>query len=172
MTVYIALLRAVNVGTAGKLEMSALRACCEGAGFTDAKTYIQSGNVVFRAKDGEATVRAKLAAALEEETGRKVDVLVRKATELEALLAANPFADKPPSFVVVLFLDEPPSQASLNDVKTPGDEQVHGHGREVFVYFPTGQGKSKLRGPLFKEGTGRNINTVTKLLTMAHALEE
>lgn len=65
MTVFVALLRAVNVGGTGKLPMEDLRAMCAGLGYRNPRTYIASGNVVFESDRDEATVQAELERALE-----------------------------------------------------------------------------------------------------------
>ena len=165
----IALLRAVNVGGTGKLPMAELRALCEAAGFTDVRTYIQSGNVVFGAKSASAA-KATLESALAKRFGKPCQVLVRTADELEAALAANPFPEAEPNQLLVLFLEAPPSKAeqqALTTWKIPGREQMALVGRELFLHFPDGMGSSKLKIPFADVGTGRNLNTVRKLLEMA-----
>jgi len=71
MPVYIALLRAVNVGGTGSLPMAELKAICEGLGFSDVKTYIQSGNVLFRSDEAEKTVEERLDEALGRTMGKR-----------------------------------------------------------------------------------------------------
>ena len=97
MTTYAALLRAVNVGGTGKLPMSELRAMCESVGFSNVRTYIASGNVVFESKLSEKSVKAKLERALETYAGRPVGVLVRTGAELAVVLAKNPFSSAAPN---------------------------------------------------------------------------
>lgn len=171
MTVYAALLRAINVGGTGKLPMTELTALCTGAGFKDVKTYIQSGNVVFRSALDEAKTTAKLAKALEAKMGKPVGVTVRTAEELEATLKKNPFKKAEPKRVIVLFLNEAPPKKSLEGLKTPGGEEVALGARELYINYPEGQGVSKLKLPFFKEGTGRNLNTIAKLIELARATE-
>ena len=117
MTAFIALLRAVNVGGTGKLAMADLKALCEAAGFENPRTYIQSGNVVFASRLGEAKVKATLEAALAKHMGKPVGVLVRSAKEMEAVLSANPFPKAPGNRVIVTFLDEPATKAALTASK-------------------------------------------------------
>src|SRR5579864_7011350 len=97
MTAYAALLRAVNVGGTGKLPMSELRAMCESVGFSNVRTYIASGNVVFESKLPEGSVKAKLERCLEKYAGKPVGVLVRTGAELAAVLAGNPFRSAAPN---------------------------------------------------------------------------
>lgn len=171
MKAYAALLRAINVGGTGKLPMSDLRALCEEAGFTGVKTYIQSGNVVFRSRLGEASVRTKLEKAVAAKLGKPCSVAVRTTAELDAILRRNPFPKAAPNQVLVLFLHEEPPKDALNEVKIPAREELELAGREVFVHFPDGMGASKLKIPFAKTATGRNVNTVKKLAAMARAAE-
>lgn len=170
MTSYVALLRAINVGGTGKLEMAELRQLCERCGFINVATYIQSGNVVFQSKRSESSVLKLLEQTLAERMGRPMGVLVRTAEEFATVLEHNPFPDVPPNKLLVLFLDKPAPRGALADVETPGGEQLAAHGREIFIHFPDGQGKSRLKLPFQRVGTGRNLNTVTKLLAMVREL--
>jgi uncharacterized protein (DUF1697 family) len=170
MTAYIALLRAVNVGGTGKLPMTELKALCEAAGFAKVTTYIASGNVVFDSELSEAGVVAALDERLEAYAGKPVGVLVRTAAQMAAVLAANPFPDAPPNYTVAIFLPAPPGTEALDGVAAPDGEQVRLGKREIYAYYPNGQGRSKLKIPAAKAGTARNINTVAKLAEMAGAL--
>lgn len=169
--VYVGLLRAVNVGGTGKLAMSDLKALCEKAGFDYVRTYIASGNVVFVAQRSEADVKATLEKALETHMGKNVGVLVRTVTELAAVLEANPFADAPPNRVIALFLDAAPPPDTLETITGRNDERIALGTREIYVHYGDGMADSKLKIPAAKTGTGRNINTVSKLVEMARALE-
>jgi uncharacterized protein (DUF1697 family) len=171
VTVFAALLRAVNVGGTGKLPMSVLRRLCEVAGFDGVVTYIQSGNVVFRSRLGEAKVKQVLEKALLTEMGKPVDVLVRTLPELEALVRRNPFGHAAPNQLLVLFLDRAAPKSSLADLVIPGREEVKLSGREVFIHYPDGMGRSKLKLPFARTGTGRNLNTVRKLIALAKELD-
>src|SRR5215469_12747353 len=113
MTVYIALLRAVNVGGTGKLPMSELKAMCEAAGFAKVQTYIASGNVLFESRSSEAKVSAALEARVQEYAGKPVGVLVRSAAELTEVQARNPFSGRPPNRTVAIFLQEAPPADAL-----------------------------------------------------------
>jgi uncharacterized protein (DUF1697 family) len=172
MTVYAALLRAINVGGTGKLAMTELRGLCESAGFDCVKTYIQSGNVVFKSALSEARVKAKLEKALAAKMGKPFFAMVRSTGELRAIVKRNPFKQAAPNQVLVLFLDETPAKSALAGLAIPGREKVELAGREVFIHYPDGMGRSKLKIPFAKTGTGRNLNTVQKLATMAGELEK
>jgi uncharacterized protein (DUF1697 family) len=170
MPAYIALLRAVNVGGTGKLPMTELKSMCEQAGFTKVKTYIASGNVVFVSKLTEAKVKSTLEDALASYAGKPVGALVRTAQEMAAVLAANPFPQMPGNRTVAIFLDAPPPANALETISNQTTEQLQPGLREIYVYYPDGQGESRLKIPAAKTGTARNMNTVAKLAEMAQNL--
>jgi uncharacterized protein (DUF1697 family) len=172
MPVYVALLRAINVGGTGALPMAELKAVCEGLGYTDVRTYIQSGNVVFRSDDSEKAVGEKLDAALGEKLGKKPGVMIRSSRELQKIVAGAPFPDAKPNFVLVNFLPEAASKDALENMVAPDGEEARIAGREIYVHCPIGSGKSKLKLPALKPGTSRNLNTVRKLAEMAAAMED
>ncbi|MBB3314470.1 uncharacterized protein (DUF1697 family) [Rhizobium sp. BK181] len=172
MTVYVALLRAINVVGTGKLPMAELKAVCEGLGFSDVKTYIQSGNVLFRADEAEADVEQKLDDALGKLLGKKPGVMLRSRKELEAIVANAPFPDVKPNYLLVSFLPEAAPDDALDRMVAPDGEEAVVAGREIYVHFPIGSGKSKLKLPALKPGTTRNLNTVRKLAEMAGAMED
>ncbi|MDB5422657.1 MAG: hypothetical protein JWQ29_73 [Phenylobacterium sp.] len=168
MTGFVALLRAVNVGGTGKLPMSDLKALCEDAGFAAVRTYIASGNVVFRSALSETEVKAALEAKLDAYAGRPVGVMVRSAAEMAAVLAGNPFPDDAPNRTVAIFLDTAPGPDALKTVTNQAPDEHLGLGvREIYVSYGSGMGTSKLKIPAAKSGTARNMNTVAKLAAMA-----
>ncbi len=167
MTPFIALLRAVNVGGTGKLPMRDLQSICEDIRFTKVKTYIASGNVVFLSKLSEAKVKSALEARLAAYANKPVGVLVRTATEMAAVLAANPFPDAAPNRTLAVFLDEPPPINALDFVTGKLDEELRLGQREIYVHYGDGMAQSKLKIPAAKNGTARNMNTVAKLAQMA-----
>ena len=171
MPIYVALLRAVNVGGTGKLPMAELKAICEAAGFSGARTVLASGNVVFGSGGTEAEVRSELKVRLERRAGRPVGVLVRTAEEMEGVLARNPFTDAAPERVVALFTDLPLPVEPLEGALGQRDEEVAMGGRELFVHYPRGQADTRLRLPAMTTGTARNLNTVAKLAAASGANE-
>jgi uncharacterized protein (DUF1697 family) len=172
MPVFVALLRAINVSGTGKLLMTELKALCEACSFSDVKTYIQSGNVVFKTRLSEAKARATLEKALAKKLGAPASAQLRSADQLETLLAQNPFKKEPPSRVLILFMDEAPPAKAVKAVVSPDGEQLHLAGQDLFVYYPNGSGRSKLKLPFAKNCTARNVNTVSKLAAMARALSD
>jgi uncharacterized protein (DUF1697 family) len=167
MTTYIALLRGINVGGTGILAMKDLAALCTRIGFGNPRTYIQSGNVLFESRLKEDEVRAKLTTALAAKMGKPIEVMVRTTAELRKILEGNPFPDREPAKVAVTFLGVRAPAKELEGLSGPGGEQVIAGLREVYVYYPDGMGRSKLKLPLGgAAATVRNINTVAKLLSL------
>ncbi|MBB3563354.1 uncharacterized protein (DUF1697 family) [Rhizobium sp. BK512] len=172
MAVYIALLRAVNVGGTGSLPMAELKSICEQLGFTDVKTYIQSGNVLFRSDGAEKAVEEKLDEALGKKMGKRPGVMVRSRRELDGIIAHAPFPEAKPNFLLVYFLPEAAPKDALEKLVAPDGEEAKLAGREIYVHYPIGSGRSKLKLPALKAGTSRNLNTVRKLAGLAAELED
>jgi uncharacterized protein (DUF1697 family) len=170
MPTHVALLRAVNVGGTGKLPMAELKTLCEEAGLQDVRTYIASGNVVFRSSSSEKAIRSALEAHLQAHMGKPVQVLIRTAAEMVNVLERNPFAREPGNRVAVLFTDTPLPANPTTGVTGQKTEQIALGKRDFFIFYPDGMGTSRLRLPAEKTGTARNINTVAKLAEMAAAL--
>jgi uncharacterized protein (DUF1697 family) len=139
---------------------------CEDAGFSQVRTYIQSGNVLFESKLTEPKAKKLLEDALEKRMGKKIAVMIRTQAELNQILAANPFADKEPAKVGIAFLDAAPPANLLQKVVAPDGEQVRLGVREVYIYYPIGMGQSKLKLPQLASATVRNANTVAKLAAL------
>ena len=171
MPIYVALLRAVNLGGTSKLPMADLKDMCVAEGFTRVQTYIASGNVVLAAKVSASKVKAALEQRLRTYAGKPIGVLVRTADEMARVLKANPFPDTPPNRTVAIFLDEAPERDVLRRLKGVNDEEVRLGGREVYVNYPSGQGRSKLKIPGAEGGTARNMNTIAKLAEIATAIK-
>ncbi len=167
MARYVALLRAVNVGGTGKLPMTELTKMCERAGFTNVRTYIASGNVVFDAKGAEAKVKSALEAALAKYAGKPVGVFVRTPADIESVLKANPFPKAAPNRTIAVFLDETPPKDALEQATGMKDEEMRLGTRVIYIHYGEGMGTSKLKIPAAKMGTARNMNTVAKLAEMA-----
>ncbi len=157
----------MNVGGTGKLPMADLRARCTALGFANVRTYIASGNVVFESKLAAKKAQSMLESLVRDMLGKPAAVLIRSPEELAAIEKGNPFRDAEGNRVIVMFLEQPPAKDALKGWKIPGDEELRLIGRELFIHFPTGQGRSKLKIPLQDIGTGRNLNTVRTLLEMA-----
>jgi uncharacterized protein (DUF1697 family) len=170
MAVFIALLRAVNVGGTGKLPMSVLKDLCERAGCTNVRTYIASGNVVFRSIKSEARIKAALEAHLLDYAGKPVRVLLRTHAEMAAVLAANPFTKTAPNRTLAIFLEDAPAADTIASATGRRDEEIALGLREIYVHYGDGMASSKLRIKAADAGTARNMNTIAKLVEIAEAL--
>jgi uncharacterized protein (DUF1697 family) len=166
VTAYVALLRAVNVG-GRQLKMDDLKRIAAGLDLESPKTYIASGNLLFRSSEKEATVKRDLEQALQHHMGKPVEVMVRTAHELTKVVAANGFPEEPGNRVVAIFLDDAPPADVITSAKNVTDERLALGTREIYVHFPSGQGRSKLKIPAAARGTARNMNTVAKLAELA-----
>jgi uncharacterized protein (DUF1697 family) len=180
MTALIALLRGVNLGNR-RMSMEQLRTLLEGLGLRDVQTYIQSGNAVFRAQErGLPKLPRRIEEAIEREFGFQSDVILRTAAEVSGVIARNPFAGRSeivPGKLLVWFLAADPGDEVRNRVLAipAAPEEVRVDRRELYIYFPNGQARPKLsmaavERALNLPGTGRNWNTVLKLLEMAEVL--
>ena len=170
---FVALLRGINVGGNNSLPMKDLAAMFEKAGCAAVKTYIQSGNVVFRAApELAARIPAVIAKAIEAHSGLRIPVVVRSAKELRRLTESNPFLENGADVdkLHVVFLADRPTHAKaalLDPARSPPDEFVV-RGGEIYLYCPNGVGRSKLTNVYFDTklgtvSTGRNWRTVLKL---------
>ena len=182
MAVIISMLRGINLAAHRRVRMDDLRAVYESLKLRDVQTYVQSGNVVFRTQQRSLT---PLAGRIEKELARtlgfQVDVINRTVSEMRGVVARNPFANRrdiEPAKLLVTFLAADPGEearAAVRRIRTD-PEELHIDGRELFIYFPAGMGRSKLPSSgiekaLKTSGTARNWNTVTKLLELAERLE-
>jgi uncharacterized protein (DUF1697 family) len=160
----------VNVGGTGKLPMKDLKRLCEDAGFENVRTYIASGNVVFKATKSERAVKSALEKALKDYAGKSIGVMVRTGKALTQVLADAPFPKAERKFTVAVFLDKKPTKLLLNAVGGQNDEEIVLGKREVYVHYPSGQGRSKLKIKGTEAGTARNMNTIARLAEMAKEL--
>lgn len=149
------------------MPMADLRNLAEAAGFHDARTYIQSGNLVFSTDGTLSDAKSALEKELANYAQKPVGVIVRTGQEMQDALEANPFPDAEPSKVGVLFLDDVPQPDTITTAKGQVDEAIVLGKREVYIHFPSGMGRTKLRLTAMSVGTVRNINTVSKLAKMA-----
>lgn len=176
------MLRGVNVGAHNRIEMEPLRALYESLGLRETQTLIQSGNVIFRREERDAgLLPERIGKAIERSFGFRPGVIMRTASELREVIAKNPFATRrgidPRKLLVTFLASDPGPEARNMLLRMKADpEELRTDGREVYGYFPNGVGRAKLSPALIERtlktpGTGRNWNTVEKLLEMAEKLE-
>jgi uncharacterized protein (DUF1697 family) len=181
MTVFVSMLRAVNVGGTSTIKMEPLRAAYESLGFRDVQSLLQSGNVLFRSgvKDRDRLAR-RITQEIERRFGLHVEVLIRTFAELDSIFERSPVlsprADL--SKLLVMFLAKvPDSRAQAALLKWhKGPEMLEIRGPEVYLYYPNGIGRSKLSTAVIEShldtsGTARNWNTLTRLHEAARALD-
>lgn len=176
MPVHLALLRAVNVGGRNPIRMAGLCALLVELGFLDVRSVLQTGNLVFRC-GAQGRTGAELEAFLEAQAGQRhhlhTDFFVRTEKEWKQIIANNPFgeeAKRDPSHLLVVFLKRAPSAKEAEQVQAAisGPEIVCVNGREVYIVYPAGIGRSRVTNAFVERklgtrGTARNWNTVLKL---------
>jgi uncharacterized protein (DUF1697 family) len=186
MPVLISMLRGVNVVGHNRIKMDALRVLYESLKFDNPRTFIQSGNVIFRTKlphnpKNSAALAKKIQDGIERTFGFRPEVILRTPDELRAAIAATPFPahrNLHPGKVLVTFLTAQPPSTAHTTLLTLKDypEEVHLKGRELYIYFPNGAGQTKLPWSKVEKllkvnGTARNWNSVTKMLAIAEEME-
>jgi uncharacterized protein (DUF1697 family) len=172
---YVALLRAVNVGGRNMVAMSDLRAMLADLGFEKGQSLLQSGNLVFEASGRRSTARleAELERATSDRLGVATDFFVRNANEWREIVETNPFPEEArddPGHLLMFALESAPSAKQIAALTTaiPGPEVARVVGRQAYILFPDGMGRSKLSPGLIEKhlrtrATSRNWNTVRKL---------
>ena len=183
--VYIALLRGINVGGKNMIKMAALKAALEDAGLSSVKTYIQSGNVLFRSKRDETTLRDTIEKTILARFGLTVAVILRTADELEALIANLPFqadeiaaaqAGTEAEVLYAALLGEAPSDERIAQVEKykSAVEQMNVTGRDVYLLFSDSIRNSKLANHLTNldaSATTRNWKTILKLAELVKEMK-
>jgi len=175
MPIYVSMLRGINVGPHKRIKMDQLRASFEALGFEQVKTYIQSGNVVFKDRSiSTLALSKKIEKQLLGNFGFSIPVVTRTADELAATVKNNPFPGGiDPEKLHVMFLSDAPSQAALAKLSevTAAPEQSHCRGKGIYLYLPNGVAESRLmKAPLERilsvVPTTRNWKTVNQLAQM------
>jgi uncharacterized protein (DUF1697 family) len=178
MPIQIALLRAINVGGHAAVAMADLRDLLTRLGLLEPQSLLQSGNLVFRSGPGTgAALERLLETEAEKRLRLRTDFFVRTAPEWKAVVARNPFgreAERDPGHLLVMFLKELPDAGRVKAVQAAikGPEVVRAEGRQLYIVYPEGIGRSRLTGTLIEKklggrGTARNWNTVLKLAALA-----
>jgi uncharacterized protein (DUF1697 family) len=174
----VSLLRGINVGGHKTVPMAGLKSLYEALGLENARTYLNSGNIVFQSPVAALPkIAGRIEDAIEKAFGFQVRTLIRTASELDSLLQGNPLQTSltKPSHLLVMFLEDKPLKARFEDLRQSfsGPEKFHLSGREIYLYYPNGIGRSKLTNALIEKklnvaGTARNWNVVTRLHQMTN----
>jgi uncharacterized protein (DUF1697 family) len=172
----VALFRAINGGGRGTVSMEALRRFAADIGLAEARTLLQSGNLVFASAGESPELESLIESAAHERLGLATDVIVREPAEIAAVIAANPYpamAADDPSHLVVFFMKTkaPPTATSALRAALVGRETVEVAGRELYIAYPDGIGTSRFTNAVIERrlrvrGTARNWNTVTRLAAL------
>jgi uncharacterized protein (DUF1697 family) len=182
MPIYIAMLRGINVGGNKRVKMDELRKSFEALGFEQVKTFIQSGNVVFKAgKTSSTALGKKIEAMMVSDFGFSASVIVRTGAELSAAIAANPFLTQrgiDHEKLHVVFLSDIPSTPALKKLAefTVAPDQSQCIDKEIFLYLPNGFSASSLWKVPWEKAlavvtTTRNWKTVNALHQMCRDCE-
>ena len=164
-TVHIALLRAINLGSHKAVAMADLRELFTDLGLEDVRTLLQTGNVVFRSDARPPALERLLEKEAADRLGLETEFYVRTGAEWQAIVKANPFtkeAKQDPAHLVLTVCKNAPGNTSK--ATGVGREVFRASGREVYIVYPDGIGRSRLK--LNVVGTGRNWNTVLKLAAL------
>ena len=178
MPVYVSMLRGINVSGHKQIKMSRLQELFEALGFGQVKTYIQSGNVVFRARQNSPQdVSRKIEEKILSDFGFSVPVISKTPAELGKTLQDNPFLKKRGvdlSKLHVTFLSQAPAETGLKKLEAlkAGPDQWQCRVREIYLYCPDGYGRTKLSNNALEKvlmvtATTRNWRTVNQLYQMA-----
>jgi uncharacterized protein (DUF1697 family) len=176
MTVYVAMLRGVNVG-GNSLKMDWLRQACEGLGLQNVRTYVQSGNIVFASRASAAKLAQTLKATIDAQTRLPVTVVLRSAADMERIVADNSFLKQKgvdATKLHVAFLGKVPVKPALErlDALAGTRDQYRLHGSELYLNCPINYGETRLSNSAIEKvlgvsATTRNLKTVTTLHQMA-----
>jgi uncharacterized protein (DUF1697 family) len=173
-TRYVCLLRGINLGKARQVDMTRLREVLTARGHGEVRTHLRSGNVVLVSALPEAALAADLSAAIGEECGFEVPVVVRTGQELAAVVAGDPFATvaTDPARYLVTFMAEPPEPARIDALPAAERGAYLVRGRELYLWLPDGIQHTPLAtwkwdGLLGRPGTARNWSTVVRLAELA-----
>jgi uncharacterized protein (DUF1697 family) len=181
MTVFISMLRGINLGGHNKIQMTGLISLYQDLGFNGVSSYIQSGNILFETKKkiSDLKLEQKIAQALLRVYQLEIPVIIRSREEFKKIVSINPFLGKKGILTEKLhisFLSEVPDPANLKklDGLVPSPDKFILIGREVYLYCPGGYGVSRLTNNFFEnklkvKATTRNWNTANKLLELAES---
>ncbi|HEX9429511.1 MAG TPA: DUF1697 domain-containing protein [Candidatus Bathyarchaeia archaeon] len=178
MSIYVAMLRGINVGGQKIVKMESLRKSFESLGFNRVRTYVQSGNVVFEASKGSSdNLSRKIREKILSDYTLSVPLIVRTSGEMRKVVSDNPFLKDrgtDHSKLHVTFLSELPAKATLRklDALNSPSDRFHIGSREIYLYCPDGYGRTKLSNSAFEkllsvEATTRNWKTVNALVKIS-----
>jgi uncharacterized protein (DUF1697 family) len=175
VTARVVLLRGINVSGHNRLPMADLRQIAESIGLAEPETYVQSGNMVASTELDETEVTRQLHDAIADRFGLDIPVTSRSADEIADIARSHPYESLglDDRFLQVAFLDRPPESDvnALIDAADYEPDRFSASGREIYLAYPNGSGRSKLSHALLERRLGtavtaRNWRTVRKLAEM------
>lgn len=186
MSVYVALLRGINVGASRRIGMADLKHTFKSLGLLEVQTYIQSGNVLFVSEEREGPLLETIQAAIQRDFGFAVDVILRTSEEMETLLENCPFAQQEAQaaeealgapVLHTALLTEAPSQRDMEKLSASRgeEERFYVHGRDVYLLLPSGVHRSRLAAQLQKldaPATLRNMKSINQLKALAEVMKK
>lgn len=178
MKTYVSMLRGINVSGQKKIKMHELKTLYQSLDLKEVKTYIQSGNIVFRCPNTNSKeLKKEIERKIKESFGFNIAVLIRTKDEFERVIERNPFLKKDITKLHVTFLSDYQKKVPIKDINSVKEksEEFSISGSEIYLFCPNGYGKSKLSNNFFEKklnvsATTRNWKTVNKLLSIAGSI--
>ncbi|MCP4165734.1 MAG: DUF1697 domain-containing protein [Chloroflexi bacterium] len=178
MATHISLLRGINVSGKKKIRMADLRYLYVSLGFSSVKSYLQSGNVIFESdEEDRAALANMIEAEIEKNYGYSVSLLLRSSADFTRVLQHNPYLrtrSENAKALYVTFLAEIPTSTLLETLAVPdnSDDEFYVVGKEIYLFLPSGAGRTKLTNNFFERklkvvATTRNWRTINALFDMA-----
>lgn len=169
---YISFLRAINVGGKNKIQMNELTKVYESLGFTQVKTYLNTGNILFESSLSSEDSVNLINKAIQETFDLDIEIIIRSKEALSKMIGEYPYGAEGKNRYVTLFKSD---HKMLDEVKVRTakkiEDEIKYTDKEVYLFIPGGYGKSKLTNHFFEKisetyATTRNMNTITKLYKM------
>jgi uncharacterized protein (DUF1697 family) len=176
METFITFLRGINMTGHNSVKMTDLTLLYKNLGFTDAVTYIQSGNVIFTGYNNLTApeIALMIEKAILERFNFIIPVMIRTVEEIRSFMSLNPFLYEDnfdPSKMAVILLYEKATEQQIQKVAyidyPPDKFKIEG--KEIFLYCPNGFGRTKIYTNFFEKkmgvtGTARNWKTISAIL--------
>ena len=173
MTHYVALLRGINVGGQKKFPKAEQLALLESLAVANPHVYLHTGNWVFASEKEASVLEKEISATLKKQYGWEIPIVVKSATELQAIFEGCPFPKQEKEQSYFALLQAVPSEAHKEKVKAYDFPGEAAHVTDACVYFcsATGYGKAKMNNNWFETklkvaATTRNYKTMNRLFRM------
>lgn len=179
------MLRGINVGRNKRVKMEDLKLLYKSLYLKDVKTYIQSGNIIFKSKNPDSKdLSSKIKVKIREVFGFDVPVIIRTEKEYKKVIEDNPFKEEDTKQLYVTFLSEIPSKNLIEDINVNLGYKTQDHldkcvinRKEIYLLLPEGYSRTKLNNVFFEKKlkvytTTRNWKTVTKLYDIAELIKK